>query len=122
MKPMLHYRIWSLDVWGHGPDEHEKYECDGNCDGYNVNDRSEAGEINVNAETKVYNEGKAGQFSVVEAPELNLYWALTDGGYLDCAMGDLQFEYGDNDIFIDRKSDGKPLLQLEGDMTETEGT
>lgn len=113
MKPMLHYLVVSLDVWGHGPDEHEKYDCDGNCDGYTVNDLHHVGEINVNAETKVYNKGKAGEFSSVEAPELNLFWALKDGGYLNCSMSDIQFEYGENEIFIDRKADGRPLLQLQ---------
>jgi hypothetical protein len=96
---MQTFTVWGLDVWGHGPDEHEKYECDGNCDGYTVNDRFKIGRINVDDDDE---KGPLDDRIVSVLCELE--WLRHDAVTVD---GD------DGLLFVERESDGKPLLQLE---------
>jgi hypothetical protein len=110
------YRVISLDVWGHGPDEHEKYDCNGECDGYTVNDAHYCGEIEVSADEHVYNEGKPGEFRDWYASDAEFVRALVVGGYLtpDCTEDILEIDgEADYRLHVDRIADGRPLLQLE---------
>lgn len=110
------YKVIGLDVWGHGPDEHEKYHCDGECDGYTVNDAHYCGEIDVAAVETIYNAGTPRQSSHWGATDTELIRVLVDGAYLtpDCTADVIEVE-GEDDytLYLNRKEDGKPLLQLE---------
>lgn len=110
------YRVIALDVWGHGPDEHEKYDCDGECDGYTVNDAHYCGAIEVTAQPHLFNEGKEGQFCVWEASDAEILRACIEAGYLKdiCKPETVEID-GENDytLFLNWKEDGCPLIQLE---------
>ena len=97
---MNKYRVYSLDVWGHGPDECAQYDCDGNCDGYQVNDRCKVGTVEIEDDT--------GPAPIIAA--------LVSAGYLtaDCSEESIDVD-GDGEFMVEinRKSDGKYLLQLE---------
>jgi hypothetical protein len=98
---MATYRVYGLDVWGHGPDEHEQYDCDGNCDGYQVNDRSQRGTVDISE----------------DATDQQILEALVESDFLMgfCAtQKHCTIESSDEDfIEVNRTSDGRYLLQLE---------
>jgi len=98
---MRKFNVWGLDVWGHGHDECSSCKCPGGdlCEGYSVNDRFKIGTIEIDGKT-----------SVVKI--------LVDAGFLtpDCTDDTIEVD-GDPDFMLEvnRKSDGKYLLQLEHD-------
>jgi hypothetical protein len=110
------FKVITLDVWGHGPDECAEYDCDGECDGYTVNNAFHAGQIEVDAEEHVYNPGTPNEFRDCFADDATMIKALVDGGYLtpNCTAESIEIE-GENDytLYVNRESDNKPLLQLE---------
>jgi hypothetical protein len=115
--PTIHkYKVIALDVWGHGP-EHEKYNCDGNCDGYTVNDAHYTGRtIEVSADEHVYNVGTPREFRDCFASDAEIIRACVEGDFLtaDCTPEFIEID-GENDytLYVNRKEDGCPLLQLE---------
>jgi hypothetical protein len=115
-RPIHRYSVIGLDVWGHGPDEHKDYDCDGECDGYTVNNAWRIGEIEVLADRHDYNVGSPHAFTSYFASDETIVKALVEAGYLtpDCTPVDIEID-GENDygLSVDRKKDGKPLLQLE---------
>lgn len=109
----LLYRVWSLDVWGHGPEEHEENDCDGECDGYQVNNRCEVGCLEVTVTEQRFNVGTAHEFGSFEPDDTVLVEALIEAGYLnDSARGLCTVDGQDGSYFIEAE-DGRPLLQLE---------
>ncbi len=116
---MHRYKVIALDVWGHGLDECAQYECKGgdHCDGYTVNDAHYTGHtIEVTAKEHVYNEGKEGEFRSFEADDAEFIRSLVEADMLtpDCTVDAVEVD-GEPDglLSIDRKEDGKYLLQLE---------
>lgn len=112
------FKVISLDVWGHGPDEHEKYDCDGECEGYTVNDAHYTGrEITVEAPRKVYNEGKPQAFAEYHADDSAIIKALVDAGELnDKALEPDAIKIdGEDDytLFLEDTKTGHPLVHLE---------
>lgn len=99
---MTKFRVYSLDVWGHGPDECAKYDCPGGdrCAGYCVNDRASAGTVEID----------------LDAENPGIVAALVAEAFLtpDCDDKTIETD-GDPEFMIEinRKSDGRYLLQLE---------
>lgn len=95
---MATYRVIGLDVWGHGPDEHSQYECSGDCEGYNVNDAHYCGDVEVGTDS-----------------DADIIGALVKWGYLtpDCTPTAIEVDGEPEFLFINRKDDKRPLLQLE---------
>jgi len=98
----MKYTVWALDVWGHGEDEHEQFGCDGNCDGYWVNDRRRVGTIDL----------------VEPHTDRDVLIALWASGHLpsetdvEAPHQQIQVnEMGEDEILIDE--DDFPLFQLE---------
>lgn len=94
------YEIVTLDVWGHGS-QCEEYDCDGNCEGYWVND--------------VFKTGRKIEISD-DATDDQIVKALVDAGELKPVClnpGSIEVE-GDNDymILVDDGETGEPILQL----------
>ena len=115
------YRAISLDVWGHGPDEHEEFDCDGECEGYFVNDVHCAGKIEVDAEEHVYNEGSPSEFYRHSSSDAEIIRVLVEDGFLtpDCTADNIEIDGSDDlTLYINRKEDGKPLLQLVASVEE----
>lgn len=115
------FKVISLDVWGHGPDEHEP-ECERNgeivCDGYTVNAAYYTGrEIEVDAEEHVYNAGTPAEFREFHAEDATIVRALVDGGFLTpaCAEPDAVKVDGEDDwmLFLEDAETGMPLVHLE---------
>lgn len=111
------FAIITLDVWGHGPDEHEKYDCDGECDGYTVNQAFHTNRrIEVPAQRKVYNAGTPREFVSYETSDEAIIKALVDARELDekaLVPGAIDID-GEDDftLFVNDAKTEEPLLQL----------
>lgn len=114
--PTCKYRVVSLDVWGHGPEDHDKYDCEGECEGYTVNDAHYCGEIEVETETTIYNVGSPQEFACEAPTDAAILKVLIEGQYLtpDCTEDVIEID-GESDytLYLNRKEDGRPLLQIE---------
>ncbi len=104
----MQFKIISLDVWGHGPDACKQSGCDGNCDGYIVNDAHYTGRT-----VEVPDTGDDA------AREATIVRALVDAGELNekcLAPGTIEID-GEEDytLYVNDARDGQPLLQLERD-------
>jgi hypothetical protein len=119
------FKVIALDVWGHGPGEHEP-ECmrDGEvmCDGYTVNDAHYTGStIEVSADEKLYNAGTPHESRAFVAEHAAIVRALVEASMLTAACTPESIEIdGEDDslLFVNLRvdndpEDGKPLLQLE---------
>lgn len=115
------YKVISLDVWGHGPDEHEP-ECERNgeivCDGYTVNAAYYTGrEIEVDAKERVYNAGSPHEFREHHAEDAAIVRALVDGEFLApaCAVPGAVKIDGEDDytLYLEDAETGMPLVHLE---------
>lgn len=106
------YKVWSLDVLGHGSDECcEAYNCpcvigehshnlDG-CDSeFQVNDRCEVGKI------------------VCEKVQKTSGYVLWSEVEDTVTLGDLEFEGDDEHIYLNDSRNGRPIFQLELDSEE----
>lgn len=113
------YLVWAPEVWGHGPDEHEEYDCDGDCDGYTVNRRNQVGRVEV--EVEQINSGTAKTWQFKGGGDRALVKALIAAGFLDPDFlstdkpedgvevdGDMDFT-----LYLHLAEDGFPLYQLE---------
>jgi hypothetical protein len=105
---MMKFKVISLDVWGHGPDDCNKYDCKGGdyCDGYTVNQAFYTGRT---VEVPRYNDTCCHDAAVIRA--------LVEAGMLTekcLAPGAIKID-GEDDfmLFIDDAHDGQPLIQLE---------
>jgi hypothetical protein len=91
------FTVWSLDVWGHVEADPKDCDCERECPGYIVNDRCKVGTVEIGDQDPVIK-------------------TLVEGGFLtdDCDDKSIDVD-GDPDFMIEinRKSDGKYLLQLE---------
>lgn len=94
---MTTYNVWTLDVWGHVEADPKDCDCENECPGYTVNDRREVGTVEIDDQTPVIR-------------------TLVEHGFLtpDCDDKSIEVD-GDPEFMIEinRKSDGKYLLQLE---------
>lgn len=131
------YRVWGLDVWGHAGENCEEphdddcsalaedMPCDCNrhdqCDGFTVNDRSKLGTVTLVVQGVRYNAGTPQEFTSYVATDAQLVQALKDADYLadHVKVSDLDID-GESDftLYVDRESDGRPLLQLERETEE----
>lgn len=111
----IKFRVYSLDVWGHGPEEHEDYDCDGECDGYTVNDRFKCGDVEIFATLKTYNVGTENEFSDYVSEDRHIVGALKRFDYLkmDVPVSLIDVDGDDEFIEINDFYDGCPLFQLE---------
>lgn len=83
------WTVWTLDVWGNP------------SDGWDVNDRSNRGKINL----------------AIDATDAQIIEALIWRGYLsnDARGAVVVADADDRGMNIDRKRDGRPILQMEKD-------
>jgi hypothetical protein len=117
------FKVISLDVWGHGPEEHEKYGCEPDahgeyrCDGYTVNDAHYTSyTVEVSAAKVYYNQGTAFASSEYHTEAGEIIKACVEAGMLtpDCNADTVEVDGEDeHTLFLNRKEDGKPLIQLE---------
>lgn len=105
----MKFKVISLDVWGHAPDDCSKYDCPGGdrCEGFTVNAAYYTGRT-----IEVPDDVAIGQpfvdaliNSLIEAGELN---ELARG------KGAVQID-GESDftLFLNDGKDGRPILHLE---------
>ncbi len=111
------FKVISLDVWGHGP-EHEKYDCDGNCDGWTVNDAHYTGRtIEVEACEQVYNADTPHEFREFGASHEAIINACIEAGMLTSACAEknaITFDgEDDHTLYLEDAETGRPLIQLE---------
>jgi len=139
----LCFRVWGLDVWGHAEGDCEEEhgdECASNdgegplypdcdcdrheqCDGFTVNDRTKLGVIEVRAEGQRWNAGTPHESTTFYPTDKAAIDALIAGGYLtsDCTEETIGLDWElDTSLAVDRKSDGRPLLQLERETLNDE--
>jgi hypothetical protein len=129
MKKTLTYTVWSLDVLGHGSAECCKsYDCsclneDGThdeskeCDaGYEVNDRSRWGTIEVEVEGETFNAGTPQEFVSYAPTDEELVTALINVGFLTEEAKETVESDGtgdETDYHLEDSETGRPLCQLE---------
>ena len=106
------FTVWNLDVLGHGPAEHDEYDCDGECDGYQVNDRCRCGIITIKAEGTKYNVGTEHEFVSFSPNDQTIIDTLVTCGFLNPGH---EFEVDDagEDNYYVCAMDGCPLFELE---------
>ena len=114
------YRVIVLDVWGHAPHEDGNADCPGGdrCDGYTVNDAHYTRHtIEVTAKEHVYQGVSIGTSSFYLADDAEFVRVLVADGLLtpDCTAESIEVEDpSDGDLlYVNRKEDGKPLIQLQ---------
>lgn len=98
-------------------DRHEQ------CDGYTVNDRTKFGTIEVRAEGQRWNVGTPQEFTSFHPTDKAVIDALIAALYLEIGCTEETIEIdGDWDfsLAVDRKSDGRPLLQIEREALNDE--
>lgn len=105
------YTVWSLDVWGHGHDECESWGCDGNCEGFTVNDRGRCGTVTVRAQGFACNIGTEHEFVSFVPTTLEIKTALVEAGHLN-DQADIEID-GEDVIEVNAADNGRPLFQLE---------
>ena len=119
------YTVWSLDVWGHGPDECDEHKCDcmiadgehddGACEcHWDVNDRCRVGEIEVTEQGTLHNVGTPHQFESFSATDTEIIEALLPE-YLRGAAENFEIDDPSCDgfsLYVNLIS-GEPLLELE---------
>lgn len=131
------WEVRSLDVWGHAPSEcdtscpcvrviddetgsvdHDKGMCE--C-GFEVNDSSVCGSIDVEAEGTRYNVGTAHEFASYHATDAALLAALVGGDYLASDVNGkpiadvvrIDGDAGDGTfLVVESIETGRPLLHL----------
>ncbi len=123
------YRVWSLDVWGHAPADcpngpAQDMDADGDapahectCEGYSVNDRSEAGNVKIACEGYTFNPGTPHAFDSWCPSPAEILAALQREFLKDSlTVDDVDIDTSsgaESDITIDQASDGRPVFQLE---------
>jgi hypothetical protein len=88
------YRVIALDVWGHGPTEHEEVE----------------------ARERIYNEGTPHESRAFSVEAQTLISRLVEGGFLGNALNASNVKLdGEDDgmLYLEREEDGLPLIHLE---------
>ena len=88
------YQVWTYDVWGNAKE------------GYEVNDRSSAGEVIIRCKREVFNEGTEHEFARYNPTDLQLSRAIGGRGL----SWDGESDYT---LYAERKSDGRPECELE---------
>ncbi len=111
------YRVIALDVWGHDTAECAKFDCQGDCDGFEFNNRHYYGEIEVTPQNHVYNVNTPQEFNDVYASDAEILRVLVVDGYLTpdaLKKGDVLID-GDYDdvLYLEDARNCFPLLQLE---------
>lgn len=94
------FKVHGLDVWGHVESDPKDCDCTHECDGYQVND--------------IYPSGGTVEISEDDS-DATIVKALVEGDFLtaDCTSDSIEVDNNDQlTFYINRKSDGRPLLQL----------
>ena len=107
--------VWGLDVWGHAPEECEYDDEDRpvECCSFTVNDRSKRGTVMIRCKGMRFNVGTEHEFESFSPNTDDVTKALVDAEYF-VETAEIEAD-GESEFMLEvnRKSDGRPLLQLE---------
>lgn len=137
------YKVWSLDIWGHGSDECCKSydcpcvtcpeDCEGECEtgethdecvcdcGFQVNDRCQVGAIECQVTVRKHNPGTNFSFDSETVDDREILRVLKEDGFVkeSVSLGDVEFDSGDEySIYLNDAKNGRPVFQLEWDEEE----